>query len=95
MGGAEGCWATVSKVMAILCPQHHSQHLSHHGLRASPLAFSAYFVTTGPLHEPFMPLPAASHPSPLAPPPLLLSPVPTGRQKLYLCGCSQVTWHVP
>lgn len=36
MGGAEGCWATVSTMIAILCPQHHSQQLSHSGLHFFP-----------------------------------------------------------
>lgn len=50
MGGAEGCRATVSTVMAVLCPQHHFQPFSP-WTPVSPLVLSAYLVTTGPLHE--------------------------------------------
>lgn len=89
MGGAEGCWATVSTTMTILRPQHHSQQLSPHGLPVYPLVRCAHFVTTGPLHKPFMPLLAASHPGPLAPPSAIGSS-PRFLWKVYLCDYSQV-----
>lgn len=92
MGGAEGCWATVSTMMTILHPQHHSQQVSPHGLPLYPLVLCAHLVTTGPLHKPFMPLLAASHPAHW----LLLQPLASlpascrRRQKVYLCYYSQV-----